>query len=165
MNDRPAYRVMDSRADARVAILDVIRSAKQELAVFDRTPVTLAERDFGRPETIDMMRDLLVGGRQRRLRIVLHEVSGIESELPRLISLLGQFGSQVAIHQSRGAAREVEDVLLLADDHSVWRKPVYSHPRSVAELGDAVAVRAYVDRFEEIWEGSELAVSERSTGL
>jgi hypothetical protein len=163
--ENPAYRVMDTNTDARDAIARVIASATQEIMIFDRTPITLRERDVGRPEPIEQMRTLLLGGKFRKIRIALQEVQGLETELPRLVSLLGQFGGQVLVHRVTGAARQVQDVLILADRHSVWRKPVYSHPRSVMNLADEVSVKPYVERFEEVWSESELAVADRQSGL
>lgn len=159
------YRLMNTNSEAREAIRAVVESATQSIWVFDRSPQTLRERDFDRPEMVEIMSRMLQGGRMRQLRIALHEVTGIEGELPRVVALLGRFGSQVAIHRVTGAAREVEDVMLIADAHSVWRKPVHSHPRSIANLHDEVAARPYIERFGEVWEGSELAVTDRQAGL
>jgi hypothetical protein len=164
-DERPPYRLMDSNIDARVAIADVLASAKQELAIFDRTPTSLREREYGTIAATERMRQLLLGGKLRKIRIALNETQGIESELPRLVALLGQFGGQVAIHRVLGAAREVQDVLCIADDHSVWRKPVYTHPRSILRLGDIVEAKPYIERFNEIWSASELAVTDRQAGL
>jgi len=144
-SENPAYRVLNTNSEARESIALLIASAEQELMIFDRTPITLRERGLGRPE--------------------ITEVQSLESELPRLVSLLGQFGGQVMIHRVTGAARQVEDVLFLADEGSVWRKPVYSHPRSVVHFGDKASAKPYLERFEEIWSSSELAVTDRQAGL
>ncbi|MEI6737200.1 MAG: hypothetical protein WCL29_01830 [Pseudomonadota bacterium] len=162
------YRLMDSQAEAKVSIGEVIAHAKYELMIFDQSPTTLREREFGRPQNIDLMRALLLGSRKnraRRIRIALHEIQGIESEMPRLISLLGQFSDLLSIHRTTGAARIVQDVLLIADEDAIWRKPVATHPRSIVTLHDANETKPYIDRFEEIWLLSENAVSDRGAGL
>ncbi len=164
-NDRPSYRILDTNADAKQAIVEVLASARQNIAMFDRTPQTLRDRAVDRPANIEIMRQMLLGGRNRTIHIALQETQGIESELPRLINLMSQFGQQVSINRVTGAAREVEDVMILADDHSVWRKPVHSHPRSILRLDDRIDARAYVERFAEIWESSERAVADRQSGL
>lgn len=163
--ERTTYRILDSNTDAKQAIVEVLSSAQQNIAMFDRNPQTLRDREVDRPANIEIMRQLLLGGRNRTIRIALHETQGIESELPRLLNLMSQFGQQISINRVNGAAREVEDVMILADDHSVWRKPVHSHPRSIVRLDDRIDARAYVERFAEIWEGSERAVSDRQSGL
>lgn len=164
-SDRPFHRIMDTNGEALAAVAEVIASARQEIMIFDRTPATLRERDIGRPESIDTIRTMLLGGKFRKLRVVLQELQGIETELPRLTALLAQFGGQIAIHRAIGAARDVQDVLVLADAHSVWRKPVHTHPRSILDCGDEASVKPYLERFEEIWINSELAINERHSGL
>lgn len=169
-NDPPAvvYRLMDSQSDAKQAIVDVLGHAKWELMIFDQSATSMMAREYGRPFVIDILRNLLMGShnsRARRIRIALHDARGIEGEMPRLISLLGQYADLMSIRVTTDAARSAQDVMLIADDNAIWRKPVASHPRSVLTMHDVNEVKPFLDRFEEIWASSEPAVSTRSTGL
>ncbi len=169
-NPPPAriHRIMDSQAEAREAIHSVLAHARMELMIFDQSPASLTARGLGSPENIEIIRQLLLGGRTgrpRRMRIALHEIQGIEGEIPRLMSLLDQFSDLLTIRRTAGDARNVQDVLLIADDDAVWRKPVASHPRSIVTLHDANEVKPYLDRFAEIWQLSADQVSSRHTGL
>lgn len=159
------YRISESKVDAMAAIADVLTSAALSIAIFDQSPITLREREYGRPANIEIMRKLLLDNRERRIRIALHETSGIEGEVPRLMNLMSQFSTQLFIQRTVGDARNVQDVMLIADQHSIWRKPVAAHPRSILTMYDAEDVAPYVDRFEEVWQLTELAVSSRGTGL
>ncbi len=158
------YRIMDSKVEAAAAIDAVVGSAQTELRIFDSTPTALRERDFGRPQRIDMLRRMLAN-RNHRLRIVLHETQGIESELPRLLNLLTLLSTQIQIHRTIAAARDARDVMIIADDAGFWRKPHFEHPRSVLSLNDPVAAQPLVERFEEIWQNSEPAGSGSTAGL
>lgn len=159
------YRVMDSRTDAQQAIGEVLSRATHRIDIFDQNPASLREREYGRPATIELLRALLLGNRSRKIRIALHEVNEIESELPRLMTLMSQFSTQLFIQRTVGVARDVQDVLLLADEDAYWRKPVASHPRSVLSIGSEPDAQPYQERFEDIWVNTEQAVSSRSTGL
>ena len=159
------YRMMDSKIEAAGAIDEVIACARSEICIFDSTPVALRDRDFGRPARIDPLRQMLLANRQHRLRIVLHETSGIESELPRLLNLLVLLSSQIQIHRTSGPAREARDVMIIADAAHFWRKPYFEHNRSILTLHDPVATQPLVDRFEEIWGNSEPAASGSTAGL
>lgn len=162
------YRLMESQVEAKRAIVDVLGHAKWDLMIFDQSPKAMMEREYGRPQNIALLRNLLMGShnsRARRIRIALHETRDIASELPRLVSLLGQFTDLVSVRRTDGAARRVQDVQLIADEDAIWRKPVATHPRSILTMHDANDVKPYRDRFEEIWEASEPAVSSRSAGL
>lgn len=159
------YRLMETRTEARAAIGEVLAQAKREVRVFDANPKLLREREFGQPERIETLRAMLLASRDHRLRIVLHDTRGIESELPRLVSLLTQFSGQVQIHRTIGQASEANDPMVIADDAHFWRKLHLDHPRSVVTLHSAADARPFVERFEEIWEQSELAVTGTNLGL
>ena len=162
------YRLMDSQSEAHQAIDEVLAHAKQDLMIFDQSPKALRERGFDRPQNIEIMRQLLLAShnsRARHIRIALHETQGIEGEVPRLLSLLDQFSDLLAIRRTQGDARNVQDVMVIADTDALWRKPVATHARSIATLHDAHEVKPYLDRFEEIWQLTENKVTARTTGL
>ena len=159
------YRIMESQAESRAAITAVLQRAQREIAIFDLSPESLKTRELGRPHNVELLRALLLTHRARRVRIVLHETQGIETEVPRLVDLLSQFSGQVRIHRSLGAAREAQDVMIIADDNTVWRKPVASHPRAILSIGSTADARPFVERFADIWDLSELAVFDRASGL
>ena len=159
------YRLMESKSDARAAIEDVFAQARRELRIFDADPKTLKDRDIGQPARIETLRKFLLGSRNHRLRIVLHDTRSIESELPRLVALLTQFSGQIQLHRTVGQAVEARDPMIIADDAHYWRKLHIDQPRSVLTLHSAVDTRPFVERFEEIWDQSELAVTGSNLGL
>ncbi len=159
------YRLMTSHADAREAIDMVVAEAQRELRVFDASARSLRDRDFGRPARIEILRTMLLVNRGHRLRIVLHDVKGIEIELPRLIELLRSFAGQFEMHRTVGQATEARDPMVIADNGHFWRQLHIDQPRSVLTLHDDIGARPFIDRFEEIWEMSELAVSGNTLGL
>lgn len=159
------YRIMESAVEARAALVQVIEKAARELCVFDHSASALADREFGNKANVELLRQLLLRGRAQRIRIVLHSTNSIETELPRVLQLLRQFGQQIAIHRTTAAARDAQDAMVIADDTHIWRMPVASHRRSIIELNAPIAVRPFADRFEEIWESSELAVTDGVLGI
>jgi hypothetical protein len=159
------YRIMESNGDALTSIESVVASATREIRIFDSLPSTLRDRDFGRPNRIEALKTLLLKNRASRIRIALHEVTAMESELPRLLLLMQLHSTQVQIHRTVGQAREAHDVMLIADDAHSWRKPYFEHPRSVLTLNDPAATKPFIDRFEEIWDSTELVSVGGATGL
>ena len=159
------YRLMTSHADAREAIDAVVGEARRELRVFDASARTLRDRDFARPARIEVLRKMLLANRGHRLRIVLHDVKGIEIELPRVVELLRSFAGQFEIHRTVGQAMEARDPMVIADSGHFWRQLHIDQPRSVLTLHDDIGTRPFIDRFEEIWDMSELAVSGNTLGL
>ena len=159
------YRLMETRSEAHAAIAEVVALAQREIRIFDVDPAMLKEREFGQPVRIEMLRTFLLASRDHQLRIALHDTRGIESALPRLVALLTQFSGQIHIHRTLGQAAEARDPMIIADEAHFWRKLHIDHPRSVLTLHNATDARPFVERFEEIWEQSELAVTGSSLGL
>lgn len=159
------YRLMESNGDATVAIEQVINAAQRELRVFDVSPRTLRDRGFGGPPRIETLRTLLLADRVHCLRVVLHESQAIEAELPRLMDLLTRFSGQIRIHRTIDQATHARDAMIIGDDRHFWRRLDVDQRRSVVTLHDAAATRPFIERFDEIWDKSELAVSGRMLGL
>jgi hypothetical protein len=164
MSDEPeqVYRIIEGNNDAMPAIDAVIAEARQRLWLFDHV---LKERGYNSPARFEALRAFLLGDRRREVRIALHDPDGFEGHYPRLTLLLKQFSANVKVHRTIGVAREAHDAFLIADDAHFWRKPHYQHPRSVLTLHSPGDAKPLIDRFEEIWESSEPAVSAETTGL
>lgn len=156
------YRRLTALAESKEAIDEVIAAAQKMLSIFD---YSLAQRGYESPARIEKLRRFLLAGRAHRLRIALHEPDSLERDQPRLIALLRQLPASIEIHRTVGQARSATDPFMVADDHSVWH--LQHHDRSLATVAlhspaDASPLR---DRFEEIWELSESAISASTTGL
>ncbi len=164
-NPEKIYRIMDSKVDALAAIGEVLAQAKTSISIFEVSPESMREREYGRPATIALLRQLLLGNRSRQIRIALHEINDIGSEVPRLMTLMNEFSTQLFIQRTIGDARNAQDVMLIADDDAVWRKPVASHVRSIVTIHDEADAEPFINRFDEIWLLTEHAVSSRGTGL
>jgi hypothetical protein len=158
----PDYRRLSSIAESQAAIAEVIGCAQRLLRIFD---ITLANRGFGSPARIEQLRQFLVAGRAHRLLIALHETEQLERECPRLIALLRQFPMSIEIHRTVGEARNATDPFVVADDHSVWRQMHFQQPRAIVALHSPADAMPIAQRFDEIWDLSEPAVSATKLGL
>lgn len=159
---KPSYRPILGVADSLAAIDEVIAAAQRTIRVFD---ATLANRGFNTPARAEKLREFLVAGRSHRLLIALHETQLLERECPRLLMLLRQFPMSIEIHRTLAQARDAADPFVIADDHSVWHQMHYTQQRSIVALHSPPEVLPIVQRFEEIWDLSEPAVSATTTGL
>jgi hypothetical protein len=159
------YRLMETKVEARSAIVSVLSVAQREICIFDVDPKAMKDRDLGHRDQIETLRLFFLASRDHRMRIALHDTRGIEGELPRLVALLTQFSGQMHIHRTLGRASEARDSMVIADREHFWRKLHADHPRSVLTMYDPVGTRSILERFEEIWDQSELAVTGSSLGL
>ena len=158
----PVYRPVFGIADSLAAIDAVIASAQRVIKVFD---VSLSNRGFNTPARAEMLRQFLVAGRTHRLLVALHEIELLERENARLLALLRQFPMSIEIHRTLAQARGASDPFVVADDHSVWHQLHFDQPRAIVALHSPADALPIAQRFDEIWELSEPAVSATRLGL
>jgi hypothetical protein len=158
----PEYRQIFGSAESLAAIDRVIAAAERTLRVFD---ISLSNRGFNSPARTAQLRDFLVRGRSHRLLIALHDTELLERECPRLLVLLRQFPMSIEIHRTIAQARNATDPCVIADDHSVWHQLHFEQPRAVVALRSPTDALPISQRFDEIWELSEPAVSATTLGL
>jgi hypothetical protein len=158
----PSYRQLGGIADSLEAIDQVIGAAERTIRIFDST---LSNRGFNGPARAEKLREFLVRGRAHRLFIALHETDALERENPRLLTLLRQFPMSIEIHRTLAQARNAADPFVLADDHSVWHQLHFEQPRAIVALHSPMDALPIAQRFEEIWDLSEPAVSATTLGL
>lgn len=159
---KPEYRPLSGAAESIAAIDEVIGAATRLIRIFD---VSLSNRGFGSPARMEKLRHFLVAGRAHRLLVALHETELLERENPRLLMLLRQFPMSIEIHRTLAQARNANDPFVLADDHSVWHQLHHEQPRAIVALHSPPDAIPIAQRFEEIWELSEPAVSATTLGL
>lgn len=159
---KPDYRALSGIAESQAAIGEVVGAAQRLLRVFD---ITLANRGFNSPARIEQLRQFLLAGRAHRLMIALHETDPLERDCPRLIALLRQFPMSIEIHRTLAQARNAADPFIVADDHSVWHQMHHEQPRAIVALHSPADAIPIAQRFDEIWDLSEPAVSATKLGL
>ena len=157
-----SYRVLSGLSQSQAAIDEVLGAAQRALCIFD---INLELRGFNSPQRAERLRELLVRGRAHRLRIALHETDQLERDCPRLLALLRQFPMSIEIHRTLAQARQARDPFVVADDHSVWHQLHFEQPRAIVALHSPPDAMPIAQRFEEIWDLSEPAVSATTLGL
>ncbi len=159
---QPSYRPIFGIADSLAAIDEVVAAAQRTLRIFD---ISLGNRGFNTPARTERLRHFLVAGRAHRILIALHETDALERECPRLLALLRQFPMSIEIHRTIAQARNAADPFVLADDHSMWHQLHFEQPRAIVALHSPAEVLPIAQRFDEIWDLSEPAVSATTLGL
>ena len=159
---KPSYRPLAALTETHEAIDEVIAEAQRTIRVFD---ISLSNRGFNSPLRADRLRQFFVAGRSHRLYIALHNTELLERECPRLLALLRQFPMSIEIHRTLAQARNAMDPFVVADDHSVWHQLHFEQPRAIVALHSPQDAIPIAQRFDEIWELSEPAVSATTLGL
>ena len=158
----PQRRLITTRTEYQEAIDLLLPMAQRELRVFDPD---LSDLRMHVPERIVLLRDFLSRGRNNRLYISVHKTEFIEQRTPRLLHLLGLFAANIFIQRTLGDAARVQDCFILCDETHMVRRPVAAQPRGVIITDDLIEGAKMRDRFDQIWESSELGVSANTSGL
>ena len=156
------YRPISGVAESLEAIDEVIGAAQRSIKIFD---ISLSNRGFNSPGRTALLRQFFVAGRAHRLYIALHNTDNLERESPRLLLLLRQFPMSIEIHRTVAQARNAMDPFVVADDHSVWHQMHHEQQRAIVALHSPADAIPIVQRFDEIWELTEPAVSATTLGL
>lgn len=154
-------RLIASRGEFTAALDEVIARADRTLRIFDPTLEHYGLNSAAREE---QLAEFLNRRRTNRLMLVAHDMQ-VVTRAARFMRLLRRFSHAIAVHQTHDAIRNLEDVLIVADDLHCLRRPHHQHPKGVVYFDDRGETREWLNRFNAIWEQSNPAVSATTVGL
>jgi hypothetical protein len=155
------YRRFEGMREYDAVIDDFIPRTQRVIRVFDRA----LSRAWNSPQRCEALRQFLLADRSSRVMIVVHDAEPIERECPRLIELLRLFTAAVRIHQTLSPARRVYDPFVVFDATHYVHRFHYDHLRAALGTNDLTGAQLLLDRFDEIWNASALAITADTSGL
>lgn len=156
------HEKFDSLNDWRAAIDRVIQHADRELKIFD---VDLADGAYNTPSRAELLSKFLLRNTANRLIIILHDTDHLTKLCPRMMNLITRHSHAIRICQTRDQAKGVYDPFIVADNRHYAHRFHYEHPRGLLALDDIKGSAPILQRFAEILEYSEDAVSATVLGL
>ena len=162
MNEASSSTYLNGRIEYQEALDTVIDHARYTLRIFD---FDLHDGGYNAVPRYDRLKRFLLASSKNRLLIVLHRVDYLKRDCPRMLNLLREHSEAVFIHQTNAEARNVFDPLLIADDAHYVHRFHYEQPRAECVLNDLALTQPFLQRFEEIWQASTLAVAATTIGL
>ena len=136
--------------------------AAREVLVFDPD---LRDGGWNAPARIEVLRAFLLGHRESRMQIIVHETTYIESHLPRLTSLLRSFGHKFSILHTIEAGRNPRDAFVIVDGRHVVHRFHQDSPRGELALNAPLKARQLRDRYDDILAFTEPGVNATVSGL
>jgi len=155
------YRRFESMREYEALIHGLIPQTQRVIRVFDQA----LSLPWNSSERFEALRQFLLADRSNRLLIVVHDAKPIESERPRMVELVRQFGAAVRIHETLSPAKQVYDPFVVFDANHYVHRFHYRFLRAAHGSNDLVGAQQLLDRFAEIWDVSALAVSAGTSGL
>ena len=145
-----------------MAIDAIIQQAEREILIFD---TDLGRGGYTSLARAAALRSFLIRGPHTRLVILLHDSDFLTQRCPRLMELMKLFSHKVAIHQAGEEARAAQDSFVIADAEQYLHRFHVLHARFRYGLDDATTVRQLKERFNQILETSQHAISPTTLGL
>lgn len=154
--------LFDSEAGFRTAIDRTLTAAKREIRIFDRD---LCRMGLDDREHIVLLGTFLTGARIGHLRIVLHDIAPLEQRLARLVALIRQHSHAVEVRRTPEHLRRITDSWILADRTHGTIRFHDDHPRGKCITAQPREILPWWERFDDLWEASDLYTPGSVTGL
>ncbi|HEU5284665.1 MAG TPA: hypothetical protein VFU53_12685 [Burkholderiales bacterium] len=157
----PHHEKLSGSVEYEAALDRLLARPQRRLCLFDRQ----LGKGFNSAARYDLLRGFLLRDRANRIQVVLHDVSGMARDCPRMMGLLRRFPHALAIHETQPHAKAVYDPFALADERDHLHRFHYDDARALLVLDDPQATLVFVERFAELWAASEPAVFATTLGL
>lgn len=160
---KSSERSFDTYGEYREALLETLSLAREAVSIFDQD---LRECGLESAAGINLLETLCTQSRRRdALRILVHSVTYLEQECPRLAGLLGRFGHRASVRTTDPGARAWAQPFLVADGRFLVTRFHQDLPRGKV-CAAASNSSAYIGaQFETMWLHGEHHASGAPLGI
>jgi hypothetical protein len=160
-NAQPQHQSLLGASDYETALDALLGKAGRTLRIFEHT----LGRSWNSTQRHDILRTFLHADRLNKLYIVVHHADNLARDCPRLMLLLKQFGHSIAIHETHDHVKGVSDPFAVADERHFLRRFHHDDMRGQFGQDDPNGAHQLIDRFNDLLETSQPAVSATTLGL
>ena len=136
--------------------------ATAEILVFDRD---LTDGGWNAPARIEVLRAFLLGHRNSRMQIIVHETTHIERYQPRLVLLLRDFSHKFSILRTIEDGRNAWDAFVIVDGRHLVHRFHVDSMRGELALNAPLKARQLRDRYDDLLAFTEPGVNATQLGL
>ena len=155
-------RALAVPSDYGPALDRLLGLAAAEILVFDKD---LRDGSWNAPARIELLRAFLLGHRNSRMQIIVHETAHIESAMPRLLLVLRDFSHKFTILRTIEDGRKAWDAFVIVDGRHILHRFHQDAPRGELSLNAPLKARALRDRYDDILAFTEPGVNATLLGL
>jgi hypothetical protein len=149
-------------AEQCTAIDQLVALAQHRIRVFDQD---LSQTGWNQPARVDRLAAFLRDTRGRRLDIIVHDTTYLETACPRMLKLLRAYSYAMTIYRTGAEARHATDPLLIVDDRHYLHRFHLELPRAAMGIEQPEQTRLLAIRFDEIWATGEPGINATVLGL
>lgn len=140
--------LFDTRTGYLAAIDELLSVATKEICIFDRD---LRGLEFETRSRAEALGRFLGGGRDRRIRIILHDLDYLLRYSPRMMELLKLHGHRCDVRQTPDSLHHLADSFLLNDNINGVVRFHADYFRGKKLLHNPSEVSDWQRRFEDLW--------------
>ncbi|GBG14125.1 ABC transporter ATP-binding protein [Novimethylophilus kurashikiensis] len=159
---QPVHRNLEGEQEYVAAISEVIEKAQRTLHIFD---IDLSSAGYQSVQRYEALRDFMVRSRNSTLVFVLHDTAYFERYCPRLMNLLKLYSHRISVLQTQEQGRSANDPFLIADEMHYVHRFHADGTRSKVGWDDHAGASALDERFQQLLETAQPAVSATTLGL
>ncbi len=153
---------LNSVADYIGALNTVCSSAQRTLSIFEKNYENFG---FDSEARYDILRRFLLSSSSNRLHLLAHDPQHLIRYCPRMMTLLRQFGHDMAIFQTPQHLRQISEPFTVADEAHYVRRYHFDDTRGLLAKNDPEGARLLNSRFQEMWAASHSCASGTTLGL
>ena len=146
------HRHLQSREGMRAAWLDLVNSARHELALV--TPM-LDSAIWNGSAMSEALARLLTRSSRHRTRVVIEDTEFMLTACPRLVELARRFSDLILIRRLGEPHRGLDEMFAIADRDSCLAQPEIATIDATLDLAAPRVAAPYVQRYEDIWSAAE----------
>lgn len=155
------YRRFESFREYETLFDEWIAKTQAVIRVFERAlPPT-----WNTATRCGLLRSFLRADPVNRLYVIVHDLSAIERDLPRVVELARDFGHAFKLRQSPQEARHLYDPFVIFDASHYLHRFHHAHMRAAIGTDDVEGARQLLERHVELWDASKPVTLGSVSGL
>jgi hypothetical protein len=159
---QPLYRRLEGELEYTAAISEVVEKAQHTLHVFD---IDLSSGGYQTVQRFEAIQAFMTRSRSSVLIFVLHDTAFFERHCPRLMNLLKLYCNRMSILQTQEQGRSATDPFMIADGMHYVHRFHADGTRAKLCLSDHAGAKMLEERFQQLLETAQPAVSATTLGL
>ena len=162
VDERPGYRLLSTGSENLDASRELARSATRTIAIFTRDldPVIFNDLEF-----LDACKEMVLGTRFAKLRILLIDNARSVKEGSRMLELCRRLSSFMEIRKPHEDFHDLTEAFTIIDEQGILYRKLADRWEGFADLNDQALAREKLRLFDRIWEKSQVDTETRRLGI
>jgi hypothetical protein len=149
-------------SEYQAALDQLIAAARHSIRIHDRN---LEAGGFNANERYESLRNFCLAGTGQRIDILLDDPAYMQSQCPRLMTLLRDFSHVIEVRLTEPGSERPDYGFALADRSAVLRRADKDATHGQLDLDDAASAALLHQQFDHLWQRAPAHVSATTLGL